>query len=83
MRACYEFGVSCSESMSLFSHYLMVGNYRDSTAYSVTRKKYRLVSRGNGQLSTRTPVILLWATTRLAPDITHTIIYMVYVLFIR
>jgi len=28
----------------------------------VTVKKYRLVSTGNGQLSTRTRVILLWAT---------------------
>jgi len=44
---------------------------------SVTRKKYRLVHRGNGQLSTRTRVILLWAqpvvglrhTTGLAPGI--------------
>jgi len=41
----------------------------------VTVKKYRLVSIGNGQLSTRTRVILLWATpvgprpNRVAPGI--------------
>jgi len=32
------------------------------TQYFVTVKKYRLVRTGNGQLSTRTRVILLWAT---------------------
>jgi len=44
--------------------------------YFVTVKKYRLVRTGNGQLSTRTRVILLWATPvgpaayRAAPGIT-------------
>jgi len=41
------------------SHFHHLETNLDCT--SVTRKKYRLVRGGNGQLSTRTRVILLWA----------------------
>jgi len=41
---------------------MTVGRLLPSLFHRVTGKNARLVSTGNGQLSTRTRVILLWAT---------------------
>jgi len=49
---------------SIFSptnHSAIVRDSTSVTIFHVTDKKYRLVSSGNGQLSTRTRVIVLWA----------------------
>jgi len=65
---CRNFFVMTTVGARLSSHFL--GNFAWQDFVRV--KKYRLVSTGNGQLSTRTRVVLLWATPlglRLRPNL--------------